>query len=217
MTGTRTKFDDIEIAALNEIFEMYNQYPNRRVMENMAEILDKPPLVVKNWFRNKRKTLHWRKNKRHSPKNDNYPPDSACSVSPGTASKSASPPAQALTDSDNEIPSIIAKQEIQEEESLALVSTLPPIDSAEQSNLSIINIIKHARTISSANYSESDYEDRSPNPDYPSPDNFVFYPESPEGLRSNDNSPRTSVISRFKRIKLAQKTTRGRWKRDCIS
>ncbi|CBY22390.1 unnamed protein product [Oikopleura dioica] len=118
--------------------------------------------------------------------------------------KSASPPAQALTDSDNEIPSIIAKQEIQEEEPMAL-------------NLSIINIIKHARTISSANYSESDYEDRSPNPDYPSPDNFVFYPESPEGLRSNDNSPRTSVISRFKRIKLAQKTTRGRWKRDCIS
>jgi len=133
MTGTRTKFEDIEIAALNEIFEMYNQYPNRRVMENMAEILDKPPLVVKNWFRNKRKTLHWRKNRRHSPKNDNSPPDSACSVSPGTASKSASPPAQALTDSDNEIPSIIAKQEIQEEEPMALVSTLPPIDSAEQS------------------------------------------------------------------------------------
>jgi len=46
------------------------------------------------------------------------------------------------------------------------------------------------RTPLKANYSESDYEDRSPNPDYPSPDNFVFYPESPEGLRSNDNSPR---------------------------
>jgi hypothetical protein len=132
MSGTRTKFEELEIAALNEVFEMHNQYPSRQVMESMAEILDKPSLVVKNWFRNKRKSLHWRKNKRVSPNWKDSPP-SASSISPGTTANSASSPAVAQSDSDNEIPSAIVKQEIQEEEPLALVSSLPPIDSAEQS------------------------------------------------------------------------------------
>ena len=30
MAGTRTKFDEIEVAALNELFEMYNQYPKNK-------------------------------------------------------------------------------------------------------------------------------------------------------------------------------------------
>ena len=109
----RTKFSPLEIKALNEIFENHKQYPNRKVMENAAELLDRPPLVIKNWFRNKRKTLHWRRTRRVHHQSS----PSTSSLSPTTERKTPSPPASESPKSNHvPDPSAFIKQELQQPE-----------------------------------------------------------------------------------------------------
>ena len=134
----RTKFTPLEVKALNEIFENHKQYPNRQVMEATADLLDRPPLVIKNWFRNKRKSLHWRRTRRYHHQSS----PSSSSLSPTTDQETPSPPPPASAKS-NDVPDPPAfiKQEIQQPE--------------EQEEIQQVEIIQPSSPFNSQFYADS--------------------------------------------------------------